>query len=337
MAIINRYVNPASSAGGDGTTNNTTGATRAYATWAEWQTGEVTDLVAAGNIHQVNLSNGTDASTVDITGWTTSAASYIQINANENYLLAIPLVSNSIALKVDANFTKTLSANILYIQNTNSVTDSNARTNLEISATDCEIDNVIIIGENPSLGTNRIGLYVTGANNTVRNALIYGVGSTAGFPSSARVAGAGTLFVNVTAIGGSDVGYGIRANAADLLTCENCYSGNHGYNDYQGTMTQTKCYSDDSTGTVTGVLVNGTNFQNPATDDYTLPSGSALESAGDGPTVNSNVAAYDWQGLLRSGSTTSIGFDLVGAPSGDGGGGSSIPVIMNYYSQQRAS
>lgn len=46
MATIQRYVNTASTAGGDGTTNNTTGATRAYASLNEWEsnaTGASTD------------------------------------------------------------------------------------------------------------------------------------------------------------------------------------------------------------------------------------------------------------------------------------------------------
>ena len=48
MASIIRYVNTASTAGGDGTTNNTSGATRAYATLAAAETALRQTLTGVG-------------------------------------------------------------------------------------------------------------------------------------------------------------------------------------------------------------------------------------------------------------------------------------------------
>ena len=82
MATVTRFVNTASTAGGDGTTNNTTGATRAYASIAEWEAAEQTDLVAAGDIAEVICSGAQDAGArLIISGWTTDASNYILIHA----------------------------------------------------------------------------------------------------------------------------------------------------------------------------------------------------------------------------------------------------------------
>lgn len=86
MAEVLRYINPASTAGGDGTTNATTGASRAYASMSEWNTAEATDLVSAGDTHRVVCSSGLDAvASVAVTagaGWTTDASNYITIEAD---------------------------------------------------------------------------------------------------------------------------------------------------------------------------------------------------------------------------------------------------------------
>ena len=83
MAVVTRYVNTASTAGGDGTTNGTAGATRAYASLSEWEAAEQADLVTATDTHIVNCS-GTAADTTQFTlaGWTTDATYFITINGD---------------------------------------------------------------------------------------------------------------------------------------------------------------------------------------------------------------------------------------------------------------
>jgi len=77
-ATITRYVNTGSTAGGNGTTNATTGDNRAYPDPATGEAAEQTDLVAAGNIIDFECSGTlpiTALTTVD--GWTTSTTCYI--------------------------------------------------------------------------------------------------------------------------------------------------------------------------------------------------------------------------------------------------------------------
>ena len=68
MATVQRYVNTNSTPGGDGTTNNTTGANRAYASWAEWETAERT---TSSDDHIVTCSGGADTitSATVMLGW----------------------------------------------------------------------------------------------------------------------------------------------------------------------------------------------------------------------------------------------------------------------------
>lgn len=82
MAEVTRYVNTASS-GGNGTTNDESGANAAYASLALWEAAEQTDLVAAGDTHVVICSVGSgtaaDTTNVGISGWVTSTTNNITI------------------------------------------------------------------------------------------------------------------------------------------------------------------------------------------------------------------------------------------------------------------
>ena len=83
MAVVTRYVNTASSPGGDGTTAATTGANRAYASLSEWEADEQTDLVTATDTHVVNCVGSTaDTARAYITGWTTDATYFITVNGD---------------------------------------------------------------------------------------------------------------------------------------------------------------------------------------------------------------------------------------------------------------
>lgn len=83
MAEVIRYINTGSTPGGNGTTNETTGANRAYASMNEWEAAEQTDLVAAGNTHKV-YCEGTIADTTACTigGWTTGVGNGITVTVD---------------------------------------------------------------------------------------------------------------------------------------------------------------------------------------------------------------------------------------------------------------
>ena len=85
MAEITRYVNTASTAGGDGTSNGTTGSTRAYASLDEACNAEAADLVTAGD-NLVILCSGSTADNINAsftnTSWVTSATNDVLIKPN---------------------------------------------------------------------------------------------------------------------------------------------------------------------------------------------------------------------------------------------------------------
>lgn len=83
--LVERYVNTASTAGGDGTTNATSGTNRAYASLSEWNSNEATNLISADQTHTVYCdgSGGVDTTgQVDLVGWTTDATRTVTITAS---------------------------------------------------------------------------------------------------------------------------------------------------------------------------------------------------------------------------------------------------------------
>lgn len=81
--MAQRYVNTGSTAGGDGTTNDTTGAARAYASLSAWEAARQADLVTAADFEVVDCCGATaDTTGVTVDGFTTSAAFYVQIRGH---------------------------------------------------------------------------------------------------------------------------------------------------------------------------------------------------------------------------------------------------------------
>ena len=79
MAAIVRYVNVNSAAGGDGTTDATAGANRAYSSQNEMEAAEQVDLVGAGDTFTGICAGGIDSTVVVYSGWTTGASNDILI------------------------------------------------------------------------------------------------------------------------------------------------------------------------------------------------------------------------------------------------------------------
>ncbi len=84
MADVERFIDRAASAGGDGTTRNHTGGTRAYASMSEWESAEQTNLVSATNTHRVRCAGSTaDTTAVSIFGWTTNSSFFITVQGDD--------------------------------------------------------------------------------------------------------------------------------------------------------------------------------------------------------------------------------------------------------------
>jgi len=92
LAEIIRYINTASTAGGDGTTNATSGANRAYASFSEWQSAE-SALHTPGNWHHVIASGSgalVDSFTVTSTGWGSSDFILIEVDSASRPVNGVP-------------------------------------------------------------------------------------------------------------------------------------------------------------------------------------------------------------------------------------------------------
>lgn len=87
MATITRYVNPNSTAGGDGTTNATVGANRAYVSLSAWEAAQQQNLDTGNNIAECICETGgnADSTACVIDGWTTSATDYIIIKTSAGH------------------------------------------------------------------------------------------------------------------------------------------------------------------------------------------------------------------------------------------------------------
>ncbi len=89
MALIERYVDTGSAAGGDGTTSATSSGdnTHAYQSLNAWEAAEETDLNTANNTHTVHTNRtnagGEDTTAVVINSWITSATDFITIQGDD--------------------------------------------------------------------------------------------------------------------------------------------------------------------------------------------------------------------------------------------------------------
>ena len=83
MAV--RYVDPNSTAGGDGTTTALAGANRAYASLAEWEAARQGTLTEVETVICLTNGGAADAASVTIDGWTTTAAFYVDVTVDPAY------------------------------------------------------------------------------------------------------------------------------------------------------------------------------------------------------------------------------------------------------------
>jgi len=185
-AEVVRYVN-CSSAGGNGTTNNESGADAAYASLSAWEAAEETDLVTDGDTHKVYCDDGSshaaDTTAVTIDGWTTDSDNDITIEGDNttgkwdtNYY-RIDTTGAVTPLSCDSVF---ITVNNIQLGSTN--TSGTTRHGLAFwYRGDMTANNVVI-----KLNTTNVGNGVYILNNssgtqsyTLNNCIIYNVGENA--------------------------------------------------------------------------------------------------------------------------------------------------------------
>lgn len=108
MTAITRFVNTGSTSGGTGTTNNTTGANRAYPTLDAWNTAESTNLVTAGDSHTVQVDGAADTVKVDLVAWTADDTNFLKITAHANSVHGGKLDLSKYHIATAGNYDKAL-------------------------------------------------------------------------------------------------------------------------------------------------------------------------------------------------------------------------------------
>lgn len=333
--MVTRYVNTASTPGGDGTTNATVGANRAYASLAEWEAARQADLTAADSEQVICDGTAADTAALAIDGWTTDATHYIRVAVaaaarhvgvwSTSKFRLYAAVSYSYMLDILEEFVR-----IEGLQVGNSSPDGGlaVRVNAGWGSGDIRFLGVIENGSD-NHGFNCInGSYTVTANNVIAS---NNVGS--GFVINCDHRAYNCVAVN-------NGGYGFW-NPGWTAYWKNNYAGGNTGADYQndGTANYTTCFSEDGTGTTTTAAFStsaGAYFTSitAGSEDLAIGASSALKDAGTDLSADSRwfdksgSDCYDITGAVR-GATWDVGvYEVVAAA------GKKIPVFMRQYRQR---
>jgi len=330
MAEIVRYVNTASSAGGDGTTNATTGDNRAYASLGEMEAAEDTDLTDNGGDYLTVYCEGADADAVNwaFSGWVTSATCYIDLVVTQANRHDGKWNTGKYRLAGQSSRPTNYTADLRF---TGFQIDFGAGANFFDNraehACDYQFDACII---KSSTGTHMVnfadGTYGAGSKVRIRNSLLYDATGTAAINfSEADV----SFWIHNCTI--TDSTRGIRLSVAvasdnvknclfSNITSDDFYA-NPGYwtdddaqNDYNRTTTNTAHIAFGSHGainqSVTFVDTDSDNWHLQAGDTGAQDLGTDLSGDSDWPVT------YDIDGEERTG-TYDVGADEYVAVGGE--------------------
>jgi len=335
MSLISRFVNTASTAGGNGTTNDTSGANRAYATAQEGETAEETTLIADGDLIIFHCEgSAADTGNLTVTGWTSSETNSITFQVDQSvrhdgkfdtgaYRLEGAGVFGEDVVTIDET---NVFLNGIQLEMTSSGSGSSGiMGNVGTSGT-LILDSVIVKGSGN--GDNIVFRSIGRARNT----LSYDAGNDCFDMREGNDA-----VYNCTAHNGTN-GYNSIAGAGND-TCKNCISDTNSNVDYvesgTGTLTNTNCLSSDGTADDflgSGNLVNKNPlYVNEEADDFHLDPADT-EAINKGVDLSEDVfpVTDDIDGDARpQGASFDIGCDEVlegaGVP----------PKTMYYYRRRR--
>lgn len=317
-ATITRYVNAGSTAGGDGTTNATEGANRAYATLTAAIAATGQDLTdAGGDILIIEVTGPlTEPSQVDTTGYTTGAAGYVVIRGYGGVRASITISSGDWVLINRENYTQLYDLYMYGGAEGCLYPDVGGATNVLVH--DC------IFG--PSSGNYNVSTQATGGSTTFWNCISYD--SETGF----IVQTASTFILyNCTSVDNSNVGYRCINGTMTLVNCIGYNNTNFDFLESSGTMTTSYCLSEDATaddngatGAVTGASLT---FRNYAGNDFALAATDtdAIGAGDDDP--GTGLFSDDFEGNARSSPWDIGASEYVAA-------GTVVPQIMYNRMQQ---
>jgi parallel beta helix pectate lyase-like protein len=295
-----RFVNPNSTAGGDGTTNATAGANRAYVSLSAWEAARQGVLA---DVEQAVCESGgnTDTTACTIDGSTTDATKYMEVTASATgrHAGVLSTGGTKYLLSVNAAFAAALTLSdpftrVSGIQVRDTSAGGTSGMAITVTAATCLID-AVLISDASGDGLN----LTTGCGGTaVRNCVVYGY---AGEGANVRFGEAVTID-NCTFAGGT-AGVGHGGGASQVV--RNCYAGNTSSQDFtDGDVSNpvyTTCRCEDGIhGTATAYATgSGARFTNitAGSENFHIQSGSALIGAG---TDLSATFTTDVDGATRS-------------------------------------
>lgn len=311
MATVTRYVNTASSAGGGGTTNATTGDNRAYASLSEWEAAEQTDLVTDGDIHVVHCEGSSVdsyAAGITIDGWTTGTSNYITIIVDSDRRhdgkwntgkYRIECTGGSYGFQILEDYVR-----IEGIQ----VESTYRRTINYTGSGEFHLSHSIVRTDNTySLGGIQIN---TSGTVKIWNNIIYGYGTNKG--------AYGLNIANCTAYVHANTVVDCFTAGITHLSATVYVSNNLVFNctdDYNGSMSgNNNAYSEGTDPVSNGVDISGYAgtdiFVDYTNDDFHIKSGTTLENGGTDLDSHANCPVTDdIDGDTRHATTPDIGAD----------------------------
>lgn len=321
MAAVIRFVNTASTAGGDGTTNNTTGATRAYASLNEWESNEQTDLVTDTDTHTVNCSGvAADVLKTSIVGWTTNVSFFITINGNNTsgvYNTSAHRIewttagASQFGLSIEEDFTVVNDMQVFtaHVSGAHSFCFAYRFT----ANKEAELNRCIARASGTTAGNFSGGVKdntSNAGNNYLTNCLIYDFDFTnnegQGFQRPSRAAG-GTIVRNCTVVG-CDNGFSGQADSTFINNLASACSQQGYGGSVSGSSNKNASSLGDAFGTNPIDTVSNLTFKDAAADDFRPLQGTTADDlvirAGEDL---SGVFTDDLAGTARVAGTYTIG------------------------------
>jgi hypothetical protein len=333
--VVTRYVNLNSTAGGDGTTNATVGANRAYSSLNAWEAARNRDLVAADEIELVYCTGGSglsDTAALAILGWTTDATRYIQIEGNPSdsggkhegkydtakYIKGGIASGNTVGITISENYVRIKNIQLNSTQSSGSGTRQGVDiSSIDSGGSDIRIESIIYVQNDQGRSNTCIRLNDSDASVSVNNSVFFRL-PTALVNSQGVSITLGTLIGYNNTFIGTASGYGSAAGTSTLKNniFQNCgtdiVTGGTIICDYNLT---TSASNPGGAGT-NNQLSKTLTFKDAANYDYHLKStDTSARDNGIGPSSDANVPTTDIDGGTRSGTTCDIGADEYQSPS----------------------
>lgn len=294
--------------------------------------GEVTVHLVAGDI-------GTG---ITISGITDDATNYIRIlglthATKVQWDVNLPFVNGGSQNAIDNGLNNTILEHIQVL-----IDPIAGRQGIRNTGTTILVNACVVRGADPQTTNNNIGIRMdhTSGICVVRNSFVFGIESGAGYNANYRTAGSGgtTNLYNCGGFGDNATSgflYGFHGQSG-TMNLTNCYSkADSVYNSVDSLTTSAAYDSGGTPDNLDNIALTTTNFVDPlnvtsTSRDFTLVEDTALEDGSESTNL-SGIFTTDWFG-----NTISV-WPIGPAERVGGGGGVSIPVIMNHLKNQGIS